>query len=300
MPYWERTWIVQEILLAQNVFVISASGLFPWSAFTAFCMRSNMFEKIQVKEPTYLRSLCEWRKGDRPPHGQQLLRLLTNFSDTRCADVRDRVYGLLGLADDAKGLSVDYRRSTAMLLLDVLERETRQQVGNVTAPFSPAVQLQGALGVTVCAYCGRCTAQNIRGRADCAPACHKQLAIVGYVSAANQTAEGMTDGHYCFRCGHDLMDDWATHTDESSISLLRPTACELYFVSTKGKLLKHPKTTCGGRIPEGASSGPLGLNGLEKFLNAACGDQISLTRSAIKHQCLADHTYSGNNIQVIS
>ena len=102
LPYWERTWIVQEILLAQKIFVVSDAGLLPWNAFSAFYMRSAMIEQDQVNELPYLQSLCEWRKSDKPSLRFDLLVLLNTFSDTQCADVRDRVYGLLGLANDGK------------------------------------------------------------------------------------------------------------------------------------------------------------------------------------------------------
>ena len=242
--YWERTWIVQEILLAQRVFVVSASGLLPWSAFSAFYMKSSIIEQNQDIELPYLRFLCEWRKGSKPLHGRKLLTLLGNFSDTRCADVRDRVYGLLGLADDAQGLTVDYGRSPAMLLLDVLEHDARQQSGALAAPVGVATLLQRALGVALWGSCGQCTAQNNHKRADCAPTCHKPLPILAYVSGDVQDTVGLTTPSRCFRCGKNLDEDWDEYLDKGSMSLMRPTPYELYFVSTKEKLPKHPVIRC--------------------------------------------------------
>jgi hypothetical protein len=114
--YWKRTWIVQEFLLAKNVQILCGSKSIPWKAFDHVARKSlntKVYESQsrvgrtaleQIRGSTFM-SLSKDRKLVR---GQTLEELLKKYGSTRCADIRDRVFGLVGLANDGHLVQVDY------------------------------------------------------------------------------------------------------------------------------------------------------------------------------------------------
>jgi hypothetical protein len=149
--YWTRLWIIQELFLARNIVLFCGIKSTTWSVF---------------------RRLPRWNKGDFVPGGftgvdmvlgstpagrhardilneldkmepersaftdKGLVQLVLKFGLAQCLDVRDRVYGLLGLANasgkhkEDRGLEVvaDYAASPMSLfvrLLSTMPRELR-------------------------------------------------------------------------------------------------------------------------------------------------------------------------------
>lgn len=114
--YWKRTWIVQEFLLAKNVQILCGSKSISWKAFDHVARKSQntkVYESQnrigraaleQIRGSTFM-SLSRDRKLVR---GQTLEELLKKYGSTRCADIRDRVFGLVGLANDGHLIQVDY------------------------------------------------------------------------------------------------------------------------------------------------------------------------------------------------
>ncbi|KAH8742386.1 heterokaryon incompatibility protein-domain-containing protein [Hyaloscypha finlandica] len=120
--YWTRLWIVQEIGLARNLRIHWGSDHIEWDDF-ANCypvlpndlQRSITFQLVRQRMARdglncFLKDLLETCKG------------------SLCLDPRDKVYGLLGLADDCRegNLTADYSKS----LFDVYEDVIRFQYGN--------------------------------------------------------------------------------------------------------------------------------------------------------------------------
>jgi hypothetical protein len=71
-----------------------------------------------------------WRPGS-----YTLRKLLTISQDCLCRDQKDKIYGLLGLADDVneKDIPIDYSQSIFQLYENVLEFRARQGFGNESA-----------------------------------------------------------------------------------------------------------------------------------------------------------------------
>jgi hypothetical protein len=123
MEYWSRLWIVQEITLARRAFVVLDSRLIPWERF-----RSTIWE-IYKTDLGY----DDARNYELPVHHFiNLIRtslfsrvcindLLVKHKSSKCADRRDGVYGLLGLASGAQGFVIDYQRTAADLLFAVVD-----------------------------------------------------------------------------------------------------------------------------------------------------------------------------------
>lgn len=109
MPYWRRTWIVQEILLAQKAFVVTGEGFIEWPAFSKRFSSSGYIGRLATYASQYrkLRQRGESRF------------ILDHFSDTECSDVRDRVYATRALVLEYADVTVDYSEDEAAMLVRV-------------------------------------------------------------------------------------------------------------------------------------------------------------------------------------
>ena len=121
-PYWRRTWIIQEVVLANNIRLFCGKASTPWLDFVA--MYKTWFqEAILASQSQYSRltnksrtehyrvealdMLVDLHKRDAQP---LLLDMMDWNHPFECFDSRDRVYGVLGfVADGADFLPlVDY------------------------------------------------------------------------------------------------------------------------------------------------------------------------------------------------
>ena len=50
----------------------------------------------------------------------KLVRVIHRFAGYDCEDPRDKIYGLLGLVDDASDLSIDYARLPQQVFMDAV------------------------------------------------------------------------------------------------------------------------------------------------------------------------------------
>lgn len=128
--YFKRLWIVQEILLSSDVWVMTNGNVWvPWKALRD-CVTS-----------TYSRweDFSAWEALINPGYDfkEQFPRLawcVQNFSIQDCDDPRDKVYGLLGLAHEDLSISIDYSKSTLEVYLDALlaaDTDKRTELGRV-------------------------------------------------------------------------------------------------------------------------------------------------------------------------
>jgi len=110
--YWNRTWIIQEILLARKLSVMSGTVKVEWSTLSMFLDPSPITSRLLLKPENFgeephsklwhsrARLLCLERARTRGQlHEWSLKDLLAKFGHSKCSDIRDRVLGLLALAD---------------------------------------------------------------------------------------------------------------------------------------------------------------------------------------------------------
>jgi hypothetical protein len=113
-PYFTRIWIVQEVLLAKHVCVMTQG----YNTSRDFWYRMNEFMRFnRYKVP--------------PSSGQDLLALhpcglrrlslvncLGNFCNHTCENSLDRVYGLMGIVEEEERLTIDYDKTSLDVFLD--------------------------------------------------------------------------------------------------------------------------------------------------------------------------------------
>lgn len=103
-PYWSRLWVVQEIILANNLGIRYGSIGLPWN---------KLLRAIDWEDGVNIKRLAG------TPITPTIVRAIAKG---QCENVLDRVYGLLGLIPDDAGIEVDYSKTAEQLLVHVLDK----------------------------------------------------------------------------------------------------------------------------------------------------------------------------------
>lgn len=122
--YWQRLWIVQELALAQNAYLIlgdmfvSIEDIAAMALFRLKRMWNDPAlddEPIQPLKPEHSEVMIVENlvAVHREKRRKKLKHLTLQFSEHKCQDPRDRLYGLLGLMDDRQPILVDYNLTNA-------------------------------------------------------------------------------------------------------------------------------------------------------------------------------------------
>jgi len=207
MPYWRRTWIVQEILLARKAFVVTGEGLVKWPAFSKRFSWSGYIGRLEAHASRYKKA------RDRD---ENLGYMLDQFSDTQCSDARDRVYAMRALIPEYADVAVDYSEDEAAMLIRVStecvlrKMEHVDHDGGVWILGQHIQGLRQALGVSIDIICATCfqglprTDQEVLWDVDGAV---QQLTGEYVLIKATKTTESNMIGdirvhdHRCGRCG---------------------------------------------------------------------------------------------------
>jgi len=128
-PYFSRMWIVQEIILANEIIIFWGPTSLLWSKL------SNLFNCINdpvlhrdLQQATAIEinnSLAKDLHQNRKKWQERktnLEELLVSYSRNKCRDPRDKVYSLLGIAADCQNgeLEADYNKDLGTVYQDVI------------------------------------------------------------------------------------------------------------------------------------------------------------------------------------
>lgn len=132
--YWNRMWIVQELILARNPGIIYGTQVLPWVAFFPSLylnyLRCGACKNAAEALVARLRDLggsagpsnFENRYRSSIPGKWSLFRLVLEVGHHQCSDNRDKIHALLGLASDGHKFQVDYNVSSCELFFQVLQK----------------------------------------------------------------------------------------------------------------------------------------------------------------------------------
>ncbi|PYH67918.1 HET domain-containing protein [Aspergillus vadensis CBS 113365] len=168
--YWTRLWIIQELFLARNIILFCGSKSTAWSAFKQLPRWNKRdfalggFTGVDmVLESTpagrhardILDELDKRGQGRSTCTKMGLVDMILKYGLAQCSDVRDHVYGLLGLAsvscasskaEEGRGLGVivDYSESPMCLFVRLLRTMPRElRIGTALGLFN-VLELQRA------------------------------------------------------------------------------------------------------------------------------------------------------------
>ncbi|KAI0401896.1 heterokaryon incompatibility protein-domain-containing protein [Xylaria palmicola] len=92
--YWQRVWVVQEVCLARRIFFVYGSALFVDEDAV-----QQAHQAKNLKVTSGMKNMLDARRM-RFSDDVRLETLIEEFASQMCTDPRDKIYGLLGLAND--------------------------------------------------------------------------------------------------------------------------------------------------------------------------------------------------------
>jgi hypothetical protein len=133
-PYWRRMWIIQEIIHANRLTVWCGSQNVDWPVLDRLYLTMKTLEKEDhlphhefatdiLQSPAFVMvwQRAHWRHPETPiPKLQTLIEV---FQGWECADVRDKVYALVSMADQKTAVIPNYSRSPQQIYDDVLRQD---------------------------------------------------------------------------------------------------------------------------------------------------------------------------------
>jgi hypothetical protein len=133
--YFTRLWIVQEIILSNEIIVLCSHPFAGpvWVDWQDLCTDARQF--LHHATSTAAKSLIKIH-----PQGiwMTLINAIRLFSESYCQDPRDKVYGLMGLVKQEQRLTIDYGKSLEGLLLDLVAifyTESTQELSHSYAEY---------------------------------------------------------------------------------------------------------------------------------------------------------------------
>ena len=125
--FWSRLWIIQEVVLAKQLYVVVGRRMVDWNWITvAFKMKKVIFnganpryDGIDSVHKEVFKHIRALRKTQAEGSHPDLRSLLTSFRECQCQDPKDRVYSMLGLLDPptSSQILVDYNHTLIELFV---------------------------------------------------------------------------------------------------------------------------------------------------------------------------------------
>lgn len=112
-PYWDRLWIVQELLLAWEVSFWYRSDTLGWPDLEECRVLSASSQLIFI-----IRAKARKFTHQYEALSFDLAFVLKSFAGSKCRDPRDKVYGIMAMVEENQRLDVDYNKSEAQLMVD--------------------------------------------------------------------------------------------------------------------------------------------------------------------------------------
>lgn len=133
-PWWKRIWVVQEIAVSKDAVVQFGNVSARWKVFVGAAkvissklgdpgllaeLDSDNLKVLQLFQNQLL-DLEETRRRWYADRGTNLSRLLQQFSDRQASDDRDKVFGLLSLANQGCSIQPNYELNVQQTYINTL------------------------------------------------------------------------------------------------------------------------------------------------------------------------------------
>jgi hypothetical protein len=115
-PYFNRVWIVQEVSLAKKIRLLCGSEALTWEV-VEWGVRG--LDQMNIKAAVYPTTIDKLFK-EKDVKNRRLDEVVATYSRHNCQDLRDKVYGFLGLVPECQRSVVDYAKSTHQVFVDVV------------------------------------------------------------------------------------------------------------------------------------------------------------------------------------
>lgn len=164
--YWSRLWIVQEVILASSIVIKCGEAELTWSLAVNFVTNYSAgyiphlrVSRLDQGRPTMTVSDKIWKhrrlRSSLGYEAPTLFDMVQFFENAKCADLRDRVYAVIGLSQTCCQYNVagSYHRSPSELCQIVLqhhlfhhEDSIKNAWGEKDSPVVDLIDLMNLLG----------------------------------------------------------------------------------------------------------------------------------------------------------
>jgi hypothetical protein len=143
--YWHRLWIIQEVIMARKARIQCGLDYASWDDFDRF---QYAFEQGRILTPQDddfkdLKDSLPFKLDRHQVARPKLKDILVEYCTSQCSDPRDKIYGLVGLANDSNALKIDYSKSFFQIYKDIV---LLQQYEDCALLVSFSLFLQRLLG----------------------------------------------------------------------------------------------------------------------------------------------------------
>jgi ankyrin repeat protein len=126
-PYWDRLWIIQEVLMGRTARILCGDRNFSWERLQLLFVPNRHKESFWTPpvdiNATVLSLITEKKEFKK----QRLSFIIHTFAESRCEDSRDKVYGLLSLVRDSGVIPVDYSKKPVDVFFDTIQRVVQDE-----------------------------------------------------------------------------------------------------------------------------------------------------------------------------
>lgn len=118
-PYWDRCWIVQELLAAKHIVIHTNDQVWSWND-----LGLQLAQVPTDDKPGPIRRIFDARHRKQfVSEDTGLLDLLTTFQQSKCSDLRDKIFSLFKISKEHRNgrrLLVSYRKAVPQLFFETL------------------------------------------------------------------------------------------------------------------------------------------------------------------------------------
>jgi len=143
--WFRRTWTIQETVMAARAIIMCGDDELDWNRFSRlirtipFTPNLKAIGKSETSTPPAVRHILgldqcrkSWKNGQR----ESLADLLIKFKSSQSSDPKDKVYGLLGMGDQAIDITPDYLMKVEDIYIDTATRIITKTLPNTTNGYS--------------------------------------------------------------------------------------------------------------------------------------------------------------------
>lgn len=147
-PYWQRIWIVQEVRFAKSHLIMCGRRTASSSDLNHFI--TQMKERVAETAQSKYWSPYPYAVLNPPSTLTEfsLSNVIRTYRNSKCSDLRDRVYGIMSLVNERTTIPIDYSKSTFELFFVTLGKVIQTEWGHETKDAKEFPdQLRKALGL---------------------------------------------------------------------------------------------------------------------------------------------------------
>jgi ankyrin repeat protein len=132
-PYWNRLWIIQEVLLSQKSVVLCGDEAFDLRQLARMYVPNAGDSSVEstgypVLISYWILTMIKYVFSSEKFEKQSLSSILSSFSMSQCEDTRDKVFGLLSLVQSSAAKAVDYSKTATEVYFDTIHQIVKNEI----------------------------------------------------------------------------------------------------------------------------------------------------------------------------